>query len=430
MVRTAIVCLLAMLAVVMAGGVKAQQPPAKTPPVAPAEAAKKALEATQKGAQTAVQNAQGAAKAAQQDAAARAAAAQKAAAAQAAQAGQKPAPPTKGTPATKDSPTKTAVDTVAKDASGTDHSADDEALMNLAVEFDKAYNARDAKSLADMFSPDAQMIDADGTTVQGREDILKAFEEIFANEPEGLIETEVTDLRYLGPAVAIETGRTVLIPAPDQPAVVNEYTAVHMKSKEGKWLMTMARDTPTEVNDQTENLIPLSFLIGDWVDESGDAVVKTTYDWSDGDKFIVGKFSVQLQGEEAFSGTQRIGWDPLARKVRSWVFDSNGGFQEGLWTNVEDQWLVNYRGVSGEGEVTSGTSVMTMIDLNRWSWQSRDRIVGNELLEDTPEVFVVRKAPPPVDALSEEEAAVEKAALEALPAAVEQTVNAPADGTK
>ena len=426
MVRTAIVCLLAMLAVVMAGGAKAQQPPTRTPPVAPAEAAKKALEATQKGAQPAVPNAQGATKAAQ-DAAARAAAAQKAAAAQA---GQKTAPATKATPATKDSATKAAVDTVTKDASGTDHAADDEALLNMAVEFDKAYNARDAKSLAEMFSPDAQMIDADGTTVQGREDILKAFEDIFANEPEGLIETEVSDLRYLGPAVAIETGRTVLIPAPDQPAVINEYTAVHMKSKEGKWLMTMARDTPTEVNDQTENLIPLSFLIGDWVDESADAVVKTTYDWSDGDKFIVGKFSVQLQGEEAFSGTQRIGWDPLARKVRSWVFDSNGGFQEGLWTNVEDQWLVNYRGVSGEGEVTSGTSVMTMLDINRWSWQSRDRIVGNEVLEDTPEVLVVRKAPPPVDALSEEEAAIEKAALEAVPAAVEQTVNAPADGTK
>ena len=54
----------------------------------------------------------------------------------------------------------------------------------------------------------------------------------------------------------------------------------------------------------------------------------------------------------------------------------------------------------------------------------------DELLDDTPEVFVVRKAPPPVDALSEEEAAAEKAALEAIPAAVEQTINAPADGTK
>ena len=420
MVRTAVVGLLALLAVVMVGGVEAQQPPTKTPPVVPGEAAKRALEATQKAAQNAIPNAPVAAQKAAQDAAARAAAAQKAAAGQAS---PKNAPPAKGAPATKESATKTAVDTVAKDASGTDHAADDEALMNMAVEFDKAYNARDAKSLAEMFSPDAQMIDADGTTVQGREDILKAFEEIFANEPEGVIETEVSDLRYLGPAVAIETGRTVLISAPDQPAVINEYTAVHMKSKDGKWLMTMARDTPTEVNDQTENLIPLSFLIGDWVDESADAVVKTTYDWSDGEKFIVGKFSVQLLGEEAFSGTQRIGWDPLARKVRSWVFDSNGGFQEGLWTNRDNQWLVNYRGVSGDGEVTSGTSVMTILDRDRWSWQSRDRIVGSEALDDTPEVFVVRKAPAPVDALSAAEAATEQSDLPGVQAK-EEAVNA------
>ena len=420
MVRTAVVGLLALLAVVMVGGVEAQQPPTKTPPVVPGEAAKRALEATQKAAQNAIPNAPVAAQKAAQDAAARAAAAQKAAAGQAS---PKNAPPAKGAPATKESATKTAVDTVAKDASGTDHAADDEALMNMAVEFDKAYNARDAKSLAEMFSPDAQMIDADGTTVQGREDILKAFEEIFANEPEGVIETEVSDLRYLGPAVAIETGRTVLISVPDQPAVINEYTAVHMKSKDGKWLMTMARDTPTEVNDQTENLIPLSFLIGDWVDESADAVVKTTYDWSDGEKFIVGKFSVQLLGEEAFSGTQRIGWDPLARKVRSWVFDSNGGFQEGLWTNRDNQWLVNYRGVSGDGEVTSGTSVMTILDRDRWSWQSRDRIVGSEALDDTPEVFVVRKAPAPVDALSAAEAAAEQSDLPGVQAK-EEAVNA------
>jgi hypothetical protein len=75
---------------------------------------------------------------------------------------------------------------------------------------------------------------------------------------------------------------------------------------------------------------------------------------------------------------------------------------------------------------------MTMIDINRWSWQSRDRIVGNEVLEDTPEVFVVRKAPAPVDALSEEEAAAERAALEdvRLPPAQETTVDAQADGNK
>ena len=29
--------------------------------------------------------------------------------------------------------------------------------------------------------------------------------------------------------------------------------------------------------------------------------------------------------------TQRIGWDPVADHIRSWEFDSEGGFGEGKW---------------------------------------------------------------------------------------------------
>ena len=43
-----------------------------------------------------------------------------------------------------------------------------------------AYNARDAKTLASLFSPEAQMIDEDGKTTQGRNAIKKAFADIFA----------------------------------------------------------------------------------------------------------------------------------------------------------------------------------------------------------------------------------------------------------
>lgn len=31
------------------------------------------------------------------------------------------------------------------------------------------------------------------------------------------------------------------------------------------------------------------------------------------------------------TGTQRIGWDPLTRRLRTWVFDSSGSFGEGNW---------------------------------------------------------------------------------------------------
>ncbi|MCY2962501.1 MAG: SgcJ/EcaC family oxidoreductase [Planctomycetota bacterium] len=280
-------------------------------------------------------------------------------------------------------------------ATEVDHTADNEAITKVIDEFEKAYNDRDAKAIAALFTPEAQIIDEDGTTVQGREAIEKVFADLFEANPEAVIATDVSDLKYIGSNLAIETGRTTLIPSPGDTAILNDYSVVHVKSREGKWLMALARDTPAQTLDHAENLLPLAFLIGDWVDESPDAVVETRYEWSDGDKFIVGKFAVKMAGEEAFSGTQRIGWDPMAKKIRSWVFDSNGGFQEGVWTRVGDQWLVKYHGVNGEGEVTAGTSVMTLISDERWTWQSRDRIAGDELLDDTPEVQVVRKGPQP-----------------------------------
>lgn len=279
-----------------------------------------------------------------------------------------------------------------------------EAILTNVEEFEKAYNARDAKAIVALFTPEAQMIDEGGSTFQGREEIEVVFQELFEAEPEATLFTEIDDVRLIGTALAIETGRTITVPSPDDPAVTNDYIAVHVKNREGKWLMALCRDLPAETRDHTENLLPLAFLIGDWVDESADAVVETKYDWSDGDKFIVGKFTAKVGGEPAFSGTQRIGWDPLGKKIRSWVFDSNGGFQEGVWTRVGDQWLIKYQGVSGDGEVTAGTSVMTLLSSERWTWQSHDRLVGDEILEDLPEVTVVRKAPAP---LTEETAAIE-----------------------
>lgn len=308
-------------------------------------------------------------------------------------------------------------------AAAVDHSADDAALQANIEEFDKAYNARDAKAITALFTPEAQMIDEDGETAYGREEIEAEFTELFDNQPEGVLLTEVDDLKYIGSSLAIENGRTTLIPSPGETAIINQYMAVHVKTREGKWLMALTRDIPVETLDHTENLLPLAFLIGDWVDESPDAVVQTRYEWSDGDKFIVGKFSAKVAGQNAFSGTQRIGWDPLAKKIRSWVFDSEGGFQEGVWTQVGDQWLIKYQGVSGSGEVTAGTSVLTMVDADRWRWQSRDRILGNEAIADNPEVEVVRRPPPPVDSA---EAAAEAAEAQAAAAEAAATETAPA----
>ena len=95
------------------------------------------------------------------------------------------------------------------------------------------------------------------------------------------------------------------------------------------------------------------------------------------------------------SGTQRIGWDPVSNKVRSWVFDSEGGFAESLWTRQGDQWLVKLTGVSHDGWVGSATNVYTRLGPDKYSYQSRDRVQGNQIVDDTPEVIIVREPPEP-----------------------------------
>ncbi len=51
----------------------------------------------------------------------------------------------------------------------------------------------------------------------------------------------------------------------------------------------------------------------------------------DGGNYLLRKFGVHIVGQDAMSGTQRIGWDPLIGKLRAWIFDSEGGFSDGLW---------------------------------------------------------------------------------------------------
>ena len=91
---------------------------------------------------------------------------------------------------------------------------------------------------------------------------------------------------------------------------------------------------------------------------------------------------------------QRIGWDPLAGKVRSWMFDSDGGYAEGSWTLVDNAWVIKSTAVMPDGETGSATVTMTPKDKDRFVMKGTERIVGEERNDDF-EVTVVRPAPTP-----------------------------------
>src|SRR5574340_22877 len=275
------------------------------------------------------------------------------------------------------------------------YEAEEKAIRGVVAAFTAAYNARDAKALAALFVPEAEVVDQEGNATQGQAAIEEVFAGIFAENPEGRIENVIQSIRFLGPTMAIEDGTSTVTRVPGEPAERSRYTVVHVK-QQGKWLMASARDLPDEPSSADEQLKQLEWLIGEWVDESPDALVLTSYRWGDNRSCILSEFTVQIGGRPAMSGTQRIGWDPLAKTVRSWVFDSEGGFAEGVWTRQGDQWIAKTTGVTSEGKAASSTNVYTRLGKDQVSWQSRDRVVGSETVPDSDEITVARKPPKPL----------------------------------
>jgi len=260
-----------------------------------------------------------------------------------------------------------------------------------------AYNQADSKGLAARFTDDAALIDQDGKEVQGRDAIGRHYAEAFGKGPTCKISGEVEAVHFLSPDVASVVGRFQLQDEGGTALSSGRYGLIAVR-KGDQWRLAELRDDASatrETSDQGGPLRDLAWLVGDWVDEGEEGKVASTVRWEEGQKFLVRKFSVQIAGEPSRSGTQWIGWDPQAKQIRSWVFDSEGDFGQGQWTRSGNAWIVKASGVTGDGLTTSSTQVIEPINKDSLKLRSTDRVIGTELLPDIDEVVMVRKPPQP-----------------------------------
>jgi uncharacterized protein (TIGR02246 family) len=274
-----------------------------------------------------------------------------------------------------------------------DRSADEAAIRGNIAAFVRAYNAGDAKGVAALFAPDGQAEDKDGEVSQGRAAIEKTFKELFAAAPQKRLEVSVESIRFIGADLAVETGSTKETSAPGETPEYDRYTVLHVK-RDGKWQMALARDQDGDPPTNHERLEPLAWLVGDWVDDGGNVVVRSTCKWSEDGNFLLQNFNLQIEGQEAMKVSQRIGWDPLAKRIRSWVFDSEGGFGESVWTRNGVGWIIKASAVRPDGKTGSATNVLVPAGKDGYVWRSTDRVVGDETVAPI-EVKVIRKPPQP-----------------------------------
>ena len=270
---------------------------------------------------------------------------------------------------------------------------DVQAITDLLASFVKAYNAKDAKALGDLFTPDAEIQDEDGAVTRGRDAIVARFSGSFAGREGGTLGVATDSLRFLGTDLAIEEGTASLSTGADAPPRTNRYSVIYARQG-GRWLHARIRDEPPEDVPPHERLLELGWMLGEWVNESDDAIVLTTCKWSDDGNFLLREFDVKVEGRIALKGTQRIGWDPQQERFRMWVFDDNGGFAEGLMARDGERWLVKGSGVRSNGRTVSFTHAITILGKDRLRWETLDRTIGGVALPDTDRFTVVRRPPP------------------------------------
>jgi uncharacterized protein (TIGR02246 family) len=283
----------------------------------------------------------------------------------------------------------------AQPAKPTLESAELSKLKASAAEFEKAFNAGNAKAIAAQFSEHAEAVDEEGNILEGRANIEANFADVFKEFPKARIAVELTSLRQLGPDVAVEDGYSTTTLNPEEPGSRSPYTVVHVK-RDGKWLIGSVRDFPEETTEAAahEQLQALEWLVGHWVDESPDGRVETNCDWSDDGNYLLQDYTVKSRRGTVLKGSQRIAWDPLRHTIRSWVFDQSGGFTEATWTPLEDAWVVNAEGVISNGQRASVTRYVRPIDNDSFQIDSTSLVVDRELLPDSS-VRVVRRPPAP-----------------------------------
>ncbi len=271
-----------------------------------------------------------------------------------------------------------------KSAPGKENAADVDAIKKAGQSFIKAYLAGDAKAMAAHWTENGEYFADDATVLRGRAEIEKTYAELFAKKGgHSEAHIEITSIRFPSKDTAIEEG-FFKVRTGKEAHKTSKYTVLHVR-EDGKWLMAMVREWPSEGISVRD----LDWLIGAWEAKKDDTEVHTTYTWWGDKSFIRADISIK-QKDAVREGFQMIGKDRSTGQIRSWTFDKEGSFGEATWSHDGKKWTMDSAGVLEDGSVLAATNILTRIDQDTFTFQSVERSVGGEAIADIPPVRVTR----------------------------------------
>jgi uncharacterized protein (TIGR02246 family) len=273
---------------------------------------------------------------------------------------------------------------------GPDREADKQAIDKLIKQSIEAYNNRDAAAIAANWTAEGEYIRNDGQPIRGRAEIQKGYAEFFKTlkgKPKLEIQTE--GLRFTSADTAVSE---VILRLKNEEGeeTASSWRNTLLVREAGKWKVAIVQEWDRD-NGLDVSLKDLEWLIGTWRVATKDREVTTAYEWDENKAFLRGKYTIKEGSKVVESGTQMIGKDNAAGAIHSWVFQSDGGFGDGLWTREGKKWSVNVYGVTPDGRELTATAIYIRVDADTYTWQSVDQAVDGIPIPDTKPIKVTKQ---------------------------------------
>jgi uncharacterized protein (TIGR02246 family) len=262
---------------------------------------------------------------------------------------------------------------------------DEEAAIRKAMAaFSDAYTKNDLTAILAIWTDEPELVRDNGQVIRGKKALSAVLKKSMESHKGYTHSAKTNAIRFVKGDVATEDGVATLT-APDGSIESTAYASIWVKAA-GKWRLSGVRDLPDRDEEERPaafgKLKQLAWLVGDWRDAGGKDGVTLKGRWAPNQTFIVLTFSAKQADGSVFGATQFVGWDAAEGALRSWQFDTAGGFSETAWAREGNAWVGETSMTYPDGRTGTSTSRWKYVDAGNAVWSSEDRQADEQPLPD------------------------------------------------
>ena len=256
--------------------------------------------------------------------------------------------------------------------------ADVTAIRAAATAYRAALAKGDAAAIKAAWTEDGDAVDGWGNLYDSKDTATLSGT---AAGPRPDVRVGETRLRLIARDVAIEDGTVdVVLPGVKSP-IEGSFTAIWVRRGAG-WKLAGLRESERPVSVDGDMLEDLDGMVGDWtlaIDGADEKKAASSMEmkvrWDAGHAFLIREARVPVAfGDggpaDVVEVHQRIGWDPLVKRIRSWSFSSDGSRSEATWVRDGTSWIATQSIVFPAGGQETAVSIYTYDGQNRCVWRT------------------------------------------------------------